>query len=621
MRGELADALVRDEGECIEFKAEFTATRVGRTICAFANTKGGKIYIGIRDKKVKVRRRADRIVGISNTDEVIPSIKNIASDCKPGISIRTHRIPLDKTKKKSVVIVEVVRSKPRGYLHEHQKIAYERVGNRNTPISPARRTALEKERDSFDNELCNDFKHDEHFDRRKIPSVFKNADTENPIGLVIGSHAAEMLDGDVVFRNVGVLFFAKNLSYFHPNASIQCVRFSGRDRAGKIVSKKEYNEDLVSDVEKALAFLNEHLNTAYEFPADSLKRREVLEIHPLALREAVVNAVVHRDYWEKGAYTTVMIFDDRVEVANPYYLEKADISKIRSSERINPLIADFMSRAGYVERSGRGLERMQKLTKDAGYPVQFSIDNYWWRLIFPRKEYSKKIIRNTQFNFGDRKLTPKRAARLLELLAVVAKNKFLKTKAIQEFFVNGKNISHRTLEEDLRYLRNAGLLASEGMKHDRKYMITKIYWVASETGLSPMAARVAKVLVKTSKEGGKFEPPIVTEDLEKSVSSSGEELEDALHELEKNNFVNLSLTSSNSYPTHVRACAEIFVKLDRFWMPWNGNDDAKTLSNDMISEREQEITPEQVSRQYGWSLRRVNPALQALEKMLKSFLL
>ena len=191
MRGELADALVRDEGECVEFKAEFTATRIGKTICAFANTKGGKIYIGVRDKKVKVMRQADRIVGISNTDEVIPSIKNIASDCKPDIPILTHKIPLDNTKK-------------------------------------------------------------------------------------------------------------KNLSYFYPHASIQCVRFSGRDKAGRIVSKKEYNEDLISDVEKTLAFLNEHLNTAYEFPPDSMKRREVLEIHPLALREAVVNAVVHRDYWQKN---------------------------------------------------------------------------------------------------------------------------------------------------------------------------------------------------------------------------------------------------------------------------------------------------------------------------------
>lgn len=520
-----------------------------------------------------------------------------------------------------MVVIEVTRGKPRGYLHEYQKTAYERVGDKSTPISPARRTALEKERDSFDSNLCDKFKHNKHFDRRKITSVFKNADKENPVGLVIGSHAAEMIDSDVVFRNVGVLFFAKRLSYFYPYASIQCVRFSGRDKTGRIVSKKEYNEDLISDVEKALAFLNEHLNTAHEFVADSVKSQEVLEIHPLALREAIVNAVVHRDYWQKGAYTTVMVFDDRVEIANPYYLEKADIAKIKSSERINPLIADFMSRAGYVEKSGSGLEKMQKLTNEAGYPVKFSIDNYWWRLIFPRKEYGRKIIRNAQFNFGDRKLTSKRAARLIDLLEVIAKNKFLKTKVIQEFFVNGKSISYRTLEDDLRYLRSAGLLTSEGVKHDRKYMTTKIYWVASETGMSPTASRVAEFLVKTSKEGGKFEPPIATEELEKSVSSHGEELEDALHELEKNNFVNLSLTSSNSYPTHVRTCAEIFVKFDRFWMPWNSDEDAKTLSNDMIGGKKQEITPEQVSRRYGWGLRRVNPALQVLKKMLKSFLL
>ena len=56
---------------------------------------------------------------------------------------------------------------------KYQKTAYERVGDKSTPISPARRTALEKERDSFDSELCDKFKHNKHFDRRKIASVFK----------------------------------------------------------------------------------------------------------------------------------------------------------------------------------------------------------------------------------------------------------------------------------------------------------------------------------------------------------------------------------------------------------------------------------------------------------------
>ena len=95
-----------------------------------------KIYIGIHDKRVKVRKRADKVVGISNPDEVISSTKDIARDCKPDIPIRTYKIPIDNAKKKAVVVIEVTRGKLEVIFMSTKKLLMNVWGTRAPLLAP-----------------------------------------------------------------------------------------------------------------------------------------------------------------------------------------------------------------------------------------------------------------------------------------------------------------------------------------------------------------------------------------------------------------------------------------------------------------------------------------------------
>ena len=107
-----------------------------------------------------------------------------------------------------------------------------------------------------------------------------------------------------------------------------------------------------------------------------------------ALREAVINAVVHRDYSEKGANVMLEIFDNRIEISNPGGLVKGlrpeEVGK--KSMLRNALLAGLLNRIRYIEKMGTGIEKMQKLMKKAGLPpVEFEFTSFF-TAIFKRPD-------------------------------------------------------------------------------------------------------------------------------------------------------------------------------------------------------------------------------------------
>ncbi|MDE3269765.1 MAG: hypothetical protein OYH77_05735, partial [Pseudomonadota bacterium] len=287
--------------------------------------------------------------------------------------------------------------------------------------------------------------------------------------------------------------FAKDLSKFHPHAFISCTK---RREAGKmttiggwgkdwgrswgtrtqqvasntiITDKKRFAKDLISNVEGAMAFLANHLNLSHEFTDDSMRRKEVLEIPPLALREALVNAVVHRDYSDRGQNVFVKVYDDRVEISNPGgFLPGMDNENFREfSQHRNPIIARLMSKASYVEGEATGIIKMEELTTKAGLPVEFIIDAYRWRVCFPRKDYRSESAEHS-FNFNDKSLTPRRALRIVRVLYGIHAGKFMKDE-----FAKHLGVSTRTITEDLKYLTSKKLIAFSGSNQTGRYVVTK----------------------------------------------------------------------------------------------------------------------------------------------------
>ena len=148
------------------------------------------------------------------------------------------------------------------------------------------------------------------------------------------------------------------------HAGIVCALYKGTEKA-YILDAKEMNSDIVSNVDDTMVFLKKHLRIRYKI--ESLQRENILELPEDALREAVVNAVCHRDYFEKGARVMVEIYDDRVDIVSPGGVCKGITPENFGTISItrNSVLASMFYRIGYIEQMGTGIMRMKNATREA----------------------------------------------------------------------------------------------------------------------------------------------------------------------------------------------------------------------------------------------------------------
>ena len=156
------------------------------------------------------------------------------------------------------------------------------------------------------------------------------------------------------------MFFAKNPQFF-PEAYVTAVKYQSYDRFS-IIDKKDFKGTFISQIKESLAFIMRHMNVAADFSMLTKGARQDIYDYPLiALREAVINAITHRDYLYDGAHIYIHMYPDYVDIENPgglyHGLILADLG--RRSVRRNRLIADILHRARYIERAGSGFDRMK----------------------------------------------------------------------------------------------------------------------------------------------------------------------------------------------------------------------------------------------------------------------
>lgn len=167
----------------------------------------------------------------------------------------------------------------------------------------------------------------------------------------------------------GFLLFGKDRERYFPDAWIQVGRFRGTDKTD-IIDHAEIRSPLVQAVEEAISFVRKHALHGVEIGA--VRRTERWSLPPVAVREAVVNAVVHADYLQRGAPIRVAIFDDRLEVESPgmlpFGLTVEDLHRGISKLR-NRVIGRVFHSLGLIEQWGSGIQRMTTVCRDAGLPA------------------------------------------------------------------------------------------------------------------------------------------------------------------------------------------------------------------------------------------------------------
>ena len=164
----------------------------------------------------------------------------------------------------------------------------------------------------------------------------------------------------------GMLLFGKEREQHFPDAWIQAGRFAGTDKS-RIIDRAEIRSFPVRAIDEAIAFVQKHALHGAEI--DAVRRKERWSLPPVAVREAVINSVVHSDYAQRGAPLRISIFDDRLEVENPgllpFGLTVEDlphgVSKLR-----NRVIGRIFHALGLIEQWGSGVQRMTAACHDAG---------------------------------------------------------------------------------------------------------------------------------------------------------------------------------------------------------------------------------------------------------------
>lgn len=154
-------------------------------------------------------------------------------------------------------------------------------------------------------------------------------------------------------------------------SEVRCARFKGEEASSDFIDMKVLRSPIYEQVDKAEQFVMEHINRSARIKPGQVERQEKWEYPLNAVREAITNAVVHRDYFSTSN-TQVRIFDDRLEVWNPGTLPEGitieDLKGKHESKPQNPLLAHLFFLIKYIEQWGTGTNRIVKLCEEYELP-------------------------------------------------------------------------------------------------------------------------------------------------------------------------------------------------------------------------------------------------------------
>lgn len=353
-----------------------------KSVSAFANTRGGILVFGVRDYD----KEAIGLENIKSDSEYIS--EKINSKITPLPRFELHNFEFDNKDFLEVIIGDGPFT-PYYYESDGRKEAFIRSGNESV-IAPKHvldELILKGQNKTFD-ELPS------KYELQDVSFTLLNATLKKETGREIDINkdyiSMNLITNDHKITNAGLLFCDQGLL---SQSRIFCTRWKGTVRGsivGDAIDDKEYTGSIISLLENAETFIKNNSKNGWYI--EGMKRIEK-EDYPLrAVREAIVNAIIHRDYQIKGSEIHIDMFDDRLEIISPggmidgSFIQDLDISHV-SSMRRNRIISDIFSRLHFMERRGSGLTRIiESYDGNIEKPKFYSNDSSF-RVTIPNKNY------------------------------------------------------------------------------------------------------------------------------------------------------------------------------------------------------------------------------------------
>lgn len=356
-----------------------------KTVSAFANTKGGTILYGIRDE--------DReLVGINNISEVSSKISELINS-KISPVPRYELNPFEDSGKEFLAVnVGDGPETPYYYSSDGRKTAYIRLGDQSleAPDHILKALILKGQNKTFDG-ITSEYR------LQDVSFTLLDATFRKETGLIVDKDrdylSFNLVNSNGYVTNAGLLLSDQG---FLRQSRIFCTKWKGIIKGsveGDAEDDKEYTGSIINLLFNAETFIKNNSKTSWEI--NGMYREEFEDYPTKAIREALVNAIIHRDYQILGSEIHIDMFEDRLEITSPggmvdgSQIQNLDLTKIPSLRR-NTIISDLFSRLHFMDRRGSGITRILESYSDCDIKPKFSSGASSFTVVFPNKRYVKE---------------------------------------------------------------------------------------------------------------------------------------------------------------------------------------------------------------------------------------
>ena len=453
---ELQNIIKKGECETVEFKSSFNNELI-ETLVAFANTKGGKVIIGLNQKS--------KITGVNINPE---SIQNWVNEIKQKTApVLIPDVSLAEIQDKTLVIF-AIQEYPIKPVANRGKY-FKRVVNSNhlLDISEVVNLHLQSFNSSWDFHINKQLQ----INAISFDKVQRAIDLINQAEIKINDDPLTFLIKNDLLRN-GELTNAAYLLFTERETVLTTIEL-GRFQTNTLIKDSTRSKsDTLSQIEQVMDFVKKHINK--EVVITGQARNIQKWQYPLeAVREIICNMIIHRDY-HASSDSIVKIFDERIEFYNPGRLP-ANITVIdlltnnyKSTPR-NKLIADFCKSIGLIEKYGSGIPRIVEYFKEAKLPKpEFQNISEGFMVTIFTNEHKEKVVEKVAGKVVE-KVVENRSDNQQKIIDCIKINPYSSAKEIA-----GKiEISHRKTQENIKKLKNAGILKRIGPAKGGHWIITK----------------------------------------------------------------------------------------------------------------------------------------------------
>jgi ATP-dependent DNA helicase RecG len=442
-------------GQLIAYAAEADTAALAETLVAFANADGGTLFLGITPE--------GEVSGISD-EEIEGLLHQAEALCRPPVQARWHQ---EQVGGRTVMVVSIPRSTELHSLEDGRVLVRAGVENRPLGGEAIRQLAATKSSGDFESEPIPGSARQDLDEEIIAGYLEKRAERQRrpitaPVDEVL--REAGVLTDTGQPTVAGLLLFGQRPQAFLPQAGLVFVRFQGTEPRGRdglpVYTRREHVEEpLPHLIEAAWDIIREEMRV--EAVVHGLVREERPEYPFSAVREALVNAVCHRDYRLTGRRIEVRMFDDRLEVFSPGglpgYITLDNLVEEHFSR--NPRIVAGLFQWGFIEELGLGIDRMIEAMLEAGQPAPtFKATPYSFTVTLESVR-ERPTIPAWQHSMNERQM---------RALAYIQAEGRITNREYRELC---PDVSSETLRLDLADLVDKGILLKVGAKRGTYYIL------------------------------------------------------------------------------------------------------------------------------------------------------